>query len=319
MNTLLFSFSAVFPIILVIALGYFLKWVKLIDEDFIQKANRFCFMVAFPFQLFYNIYHIPFTQIKNTSFLFFIIISILLMVVLLVALVPRLIKDPTKYGAFIQGAYRSNFLLIGLPLARNLFGEQGVSIASISLPLVVPIYNFIAVIVLSLFANNSSSSKASRLNLKKLILEIIKNPLIIASLLGLLMSLSLIKIPTFFDTAISDVGSIATPFALVLLGGQFSFQALKGRIKLAMIASIFRVLIIPLVIIGMAILLGFRNVELGVIMIIFSTPSAISGYIMSKNMDNDSVLSGQIIILSTLLSSITLFIWVFILKWFCFI
>ncbi len=314
MNTLLFSFNAIFQLILIVALGYFLKRINLIDEAFIHKANRFCFMVPFPLQLFYNIYHIDFTQTINMSFILFIIFSILLMILTLVILVPKLLKDPTKRGAFIQGAYRSNFLLIGLPLARNLFGEEGVSFASIALPVVIPIFNFTAVIVLSLFANKQTSAQRTKINLFTLSKEIMKNPLIIASLFGLSMSLFQVPLPSILDQSARDIGSIATPLALILLGGQFSFQALHGRIKLAVIAALLRVILFPLVIVSVAIFIGFRGVELGTILIIFATPSALSGYIMAKNMDNDSELSGQIIILTTLLSSITLFAWVFVMR-----
>ncbi|MBC7958965.1 MAG: AEC family transporter [Vallitaleaceae bacterium] len=319
METLIFSFNAVISLILIVGLGYFLKRIKLIDNDFVGKANRFCFLVAFPLQLFYNIYHIDFNQPIDLNFLLFIVISILLMVVLLIFTVPKMIKDATKVGSFIQGAYRSNFLLIGLPLASNLFGENGVAIASLALPIVIPLYNFTAVIVLSLFAKGNTPVSVSKPPLLKLITEILKNPLIIASLLGLLMSLCALPVPMIFDKAIHDVGVIATPFALILLGGQFSFETLHGRLKLAIIASVLRVMIFPLFIITAAILLGFRNSELGTIMIIFATPSAISGFIMAKNMNNDSELAGQIIILTTLLSSLTLFAWVFVLKWIGFI
>lgn len=314
MDTLFFSFNAIYPVILVIAFGYFLKLIKIVDETFILKANHFCFKVAFPLQLFHNIYHIDFSQNLNMNFILFIIAGILCSVIILIFLVPKLIKDPNKYGAFVQGAYRSNFLLIGLPLASNLFGEPGTLFASIALPIVIPLYNFTAVIVLSLFANKSTSGKRE-FSYAKLLLNILRNPLIIASFIGLTMYLFKMPFPTVFDKAVKDVGSIATPFALILLGGQFSFDALHGRLKLAIIASLVRVLFFPSAIITVAILLGFRSVELGTIMIIFASPSAISGYIMAKNMDNDSELAGQIIIITTLLSSITLFAWVFALKW----
>lgn len=316
MDIFSFSFNAIFPLILVVSLGYFLKHINLLEEEFILKANQFCFMVAFPLQLFYNIYHLNLSLSLDASFIFFIVASIIIMVLGLFWLVPILVKDTTKYGAFIQGAYRSNFLLIGLPLASNLFGETGVQTASIALPIVVPIYNFIAVIILSLFANHRHSETGDKIRILSLMGTILKNPLIIASFLGLLMSLIRFPIPLFLDRAVHDVGTIATPFALILLGAQFSFQALHGRIKLAIVASLLRVLILPAIIISVAILLGFRGIELGIVMIIFSTPSAISGYIMSKNMDNDAELSGQIIVLTTLLSSLTLFAWVFSLRWF---
>jgi hypothetical protein len=229
---------------------------------------------------------------------------------------PKIIKNKGSHGAFIQGAYRSNFLLIGLPLARNLFGETGVAVASVALPIVVPVYNFFAVLVLTLFVHDEVLKEKTKVSYLKLIIEILKNPLIIASVLGLVFSLLKVPIPVFLNRAMEDVGSIATPLALILLGGQFSFAALHGRLKLAFIATFLKLLFLPFIVMGIAVILGFRGVELSTILIIFASPSAISGYIMAKNMGNDSELAGQIIILTTLFSSISLFAWVFFMRLF---
>lgn len=316
MDVFFFSFNGVFPLILIVSLGLFLKRIHIYDDTFIQQANRFCFLVAFPLQLFYNIYHIDFNNKPDGLLILFIICSITILVVLLSIIVPCLMSDKTKQGAFIQGAYRSNFLLIGLPLAKNLFGDSGVAVASLALPVVVPIYNFFAVVVLTLFANREGrSSDIKAVPYLKLSIEILKNPLIIASVLGLILGSLHIPIPVFLDRAVGDVGSIATPLALILLGGQFSFSAFHGRLKAALFASFLRVIGLPFLVLCAAIYFGFRDIELSTILIIFASPSAISGFIMAKNMDNDAELAGQIIVLSTIFSSITLFIWVFVFRY----
>ncbi len=311
MDIFLFAFNGVFPLVLIVAFGYFLKRIELFDELFIKQANKFCFMAAFPLQLFYNIYHIDFNKRPNISLMLFIVASILIMVAFLIIVVPRVIKDSKKRGAFIQGAYRSNFLLIGLPLAKNLFGDVGVAAASLALPLVVPIYNFCAVLVLSMF---SEKNKELKFSYARLIVEIIKNPLIIASLLGLLFGILGFNVPIALDNGIRDVGSIATPLALVLLGGQFCFSDLAGNLKYAISASFLRIILLPLIVIIIAVLFGFRGIELSTILIIFASPSAISGYVMAQNMYNDAQLAGQIIVITTFSSAATLFAWIYLLR-----
>lgn len=313
MGNFWFSFNGIMPLCLIVALGYMLKRWDILDEHFVLKANRFCFMVAFPIQLFYNIYHIDYSQEIPVGMLVFLPSEILLMTIGLSLIVPRLVRDRTKWGSFIQGAFRSNFLLIGLPLAKNLFGERGVLVASLALPIVIPLYNFLAVVVLTGCSNEKRHRGKS--GYARLGMEIIKNPLIIASLLALFMVFAHIPVPVFIDRAAKDVGSIATPLALILLGGQFRFEDLNGRLKLAVIASLLRVLILPTVVITSAVLLGFRGENLGTIMIVSATPSAISGYVMAKNMGNDGELAGQIIILTTLLSAFTMFAAVYLLRW----
>lgn len=313
MDNILFSFNGVFPLVLIVGLGIFLRKIQMFDDHFISQANQFCFMVAFPLQLFNNIYHIDYTQRIPVDMLVFIALSILVMTLLLMFMVPRIIKDHTKWGSFIQGAFRSNFLLVGLPLANNLFGERGVIVASIALPVVIPLYNFLAVLVLSVNSNTQHTAE-NKVHYGQVALNILKNPLIIGALSALALGTLQVPMPLFLDRSIKDVGSIATPLALILLGAQFKFSDLRGRIKLAMVASLLRVVILPWTVIGLAIVLGFRGESLGTIFIIFSAPSAISGYIMAKNMGNDGPLAGQVIILTTLLSVVTIFLGVVFLK-----
>lgn len=313
MDNILFSFNGVFPLVLIVGLGIFLRKIQMFDDHFISQANQFCFMVAFPLQLFNNIYHIDYEQSIPVDMLIFIALSILVMTVLLMLIVPRTIKDRTKWGSFIQGAFRSNFLLVGLPLANNLFGARGVVVASIALPVVIPLYNFLAVLVLSINSNTQHTSE-NKVHYCQVALNILKNPLIIGALSALVLGTLQVPMPLFLDRSIKDVGSIATPLALILLGAQFKFSDLRGRIKLAVIASLLRVVILPWTVIGAAIALGFRGEPLGTIFIVFAAPSAISGYIMAKNMGNDGPLAGQVIILTTLLSVLTMFLGVIFLK-----
>lgn len=314
MDIFWFSFNGIFPVCLIVGLGYFLKRIAILDDQFIVKANRFCFMVAFPLQLFYNIYHIDYSRKIPVGMLIFLTASILLMTIGLSLIVPLTIRDSKKRGSFVQGVFRSNFLLIGLPLAKNLFGDAGVLAASIALPVVIPLYNFLAVVVLTGFSNDRPEGE-EKVSYSRLLVKIAKNPLIITSILALGLALLHLEIPLFLDRGIKDVGSIATPLALVLLGGQFRFEDLRGRLKLAVIASLMRTVVMPAILILIAISLGFRDEELGTIFIVTAAPSAISGYVMAISMGNDGELSGQIIILTTLLSAITMFTGVYTLRW----
>lgn len=320
MNILLFSLNAIMPLILIVVIGIILRRIKLIDDHFINMAYSLCFKVAFPFLLLKNIYDINFYQNFNIKLILFLCISTSIVIISLLIFAPLFIKERGKCGAFIQGVFRGNVLLLGLPLAANLFGEEGTSLVSMLLPILVPIYSFIAVIILSIFSDDTKNNDFNdKINYKKMLLNIVKNPLIIASFLGIILSISGIKIPKFVYITLQDIGKIATPLALILLGAQFKISSLKGRLKLAIIATALRSIIIPAIGVFIAISMNFRGPVLGVIFIVLSTPITISSYIMAKIMNNDSELTGQIILLTTILSGLILFLGIIILKSLCLI
>ncbi|NDL67392.1 AEC family transporter [Anaerotalea alkaliphila] len=317
MDLLLFSFNAISPLILIVALGYILQRVGIIDDHFVNKANILCFKVAFPVQLFKNIYEIDFQQDFNPALLGFAITMVFAVVFATLLLAPRFIHSRAQRGAFIQAVFRGNFLLLGLALANNLFGVEGTAPASMLLPVVIPLYNLIAVVLLTYYAApalEQSSLEPPRISIRQLGLELVKNPLLDASLLAMALSLAQVPLPPFVRTTATDIGKLATPLALLLLGGQFKFQSLEGKLRLALAATALRIVLLPLLITSLAVLAGFRGPELGALFVLFSSPTAITSFIMAKNMASDAELTGQIVVLTTMGSGITLFIGVLLLK-----
>ena len=304
-----FSFNAVVPLILIVALGYLLMRLKVIDDIFISKANGFCFKVAFPVSLFNSIVQIDLQQEINWRLYAFVIGAVLTIVFLLLLTIPRIVKGNPQRGALIQGIYRGNFLLMGYPLARNLFGEEGIGPTAMLLPVVIIMYNVIAVFLLEYYAGTEE-----KVNKGKVFLGVITNPLIIGSLAGALFALLPVELPLFLSRATEDIGKIANPLALVLLGGQFNWRQAAGNFRLLAAAVSLRMLVIPPLVIAAAVLLGFRGPELGAVFILFCAPTAVSSYIMARSMNSDAPLAGQIILATTLISGATLFIGSFLLK-----
>ncbi len=312
MAVFLYSFNTVAPLILVVAVGFLLKKLRMVDDRFVSKANKVCFQVAFPLQLFQNIYDADFQAAFRPKLVLFTLAGVLVTAVLLCLIAPRFLKSRPTCGAFIQGVFRSNFLLLGLPLAINLFGEEHVASISMLLPFVIMEFNFLAVVILTLFQEEEGGR--SRLRLGRMALNVVKNPLIIASFVGMVFSVLQIPVPLFLSRAVGDIGQIATPFALLLLGGQFDWKRLKGNLRLASVATLLRLIVIPAVLIALGVWLGFRGEELGAILIVFCAPTAISSYVMAQNMGSDDVLAGQLVLTTTLFSSVTIFAWVMLLR-----
>lgn len=309
MENLILSFNIVLPIFLILSLGYILKKLKILDELTTKNMNSINFKVFLPLLLFYNVYKTDLSVVFNPKLLIFSIISVILVFLLLFIIIPLLEKDNRKRGVIIQGIFRSNFVIFGVPVCEALFGQNATGVASMLIAIVVPLFNFLAVICLEIY-------RGGNINFKKIIKGIITNPLIIASIIGLFFIYFKIKLPTPIEKTINDISKIATPLAFILLGSSFTFSAFSVYIKQLSITILGKLIIVPGIVLYIAALLGFRNVELTCLLSVFASPTAVSSYTMAEQMDGDSILAGQIVVLTSIISIITVFLWIFILKQF---
>lgn len=309
MENLILSFNIVLPIFLILSLGYILKKLKILDELTTKNMNSINFKVFLPLLLFYNVYKTDLSVVFNPKLLIFSIISVILVFLLLFIIIPLLEKDNRKRGVIIQGIFRSNFVIFGVPVCEALFGQNATGVASMLIAIVVPLFNFLAVICLEIY-------RGGNINFKKIIKGIITNPLIIASIIGLFFIYFKIKLPTPIEKTINDISKIATPLAFILLGSSFTFSAFSLYIKQLSITILGKLIIVPGIVLYIAALLGFRNVELTCLLSVFASPTAVSSYTMAEQMDGDSILAGQIVVLTSIISIITVFLWIFILKQF---
>lgn len=307
MENIILSLNVVLPLFLTVSLGYFIKRIKLIDEHTLKVMNNVTFKIFLPTLLFYNVYKTNLDGALNIKLMIFAPCSIIISCIFMCIIIPLIEKENKRRGVLIQTIFRSNFVLFGIPVVVSLFGDNAVGITSLLIAVVVPTFNFLAVIVLELFRGGS-------INIKAIIIGIIKNPLIISSALGLLALLINIKLPNFIESAMQDVSQIATPLALIILGGSFEFSRLKGNIRNILIGVFGRLVLIPSIFIPISIVMGFRDIELASVLIMFSAPTAVSSFTMAEQMDADSELAGQLVVFTTAISIVTIFLWILLIK-----
>ena len=312
MENLVISLNVVLPLFLLIALGYALKRLRMYDEVTLKNINKLVFKVFLPVYLFHSIYSTDLSAVFDIKVILFAIAGLLIWFLILMFLIPRMEKDNAKRGVMIQGMFRSNFVLFGLPVAISLCGEENIGITSLLLGIVVPIYNVLAVITLETFRGTKPS-------VKKILIGIMKNPLIIASVLGVGMYLLKIELPYTIEKTVVDIGKVATPLALIALGGGFAFHKVKGDIKQLMVSVVGKLVISPLFMVTAAVLLGFRNEVLVPILLMSGAPTAVSSYTMAEQMGGNGELAGEIVVFTTGISIATIFVWVFVLKQLMFI
>ncbi|MBE6609368.1 MAG: AEC family transporter [Ruminococcaceae bacterium] len=313
MEELLFSFNTVAPLLLLVLIGVFLQKIKLLPDTFYAQAEKFVFRAALPCSLFMNVYNADVSETFNPKLILFCLIGVVFTFVLPCLIIPLFVKGDQQRGAFIHGAFRSNFAIFGLPLAQRLHPANGGAVVSSIMPFSIPLFNIFAVTILSIFAPSEKKLTPAQIT-KKAVKGIITNPLIIGIVLGLPFMLTSLSLPSFATATINYVGGVTTPIAMICLGANMGSYKSKGKIGLALSAALTKVIVFPLILVTAGALIGFRGVELGAILILFGGPTAVSSYIMAKNMDSDHEMAGQILLLSTALCSITMFIGIYVLK-----
>lgn len=310
---MLYSVNTIVPIFLIVVLGWILKNKNVLDSSFFAGSDKFVFNIALPTMLFLDLVETENISSFNFKLVAFCIGGVLSVFVVLCILVPVCCRDNAKRGAAIQGIYRSNFAILGTSVVMNMFGEAASSAIASVLPVTVITFNVLAVIALSVFAPKNKKLSTTQL-LKTIILNIVKNPLIIALFLGILFLLTGFKLPVILGGSLEYISDSTLALALMSLGANIEPKHIKESFVAAIISSISKTIIVPLVMVTVAALIGFRGIDLGVILILFSSPTAVSSYIMAKNMGSDHNLASQILLYTTILSVITMFIGIFIVK-----
>ena len=309
MESIKLSFESVMPIFILMALGYFIKKIKLADKKSINVINKVIFKVFLPVLLFYNIYNTKTAEIFDIRLIVFTVIAVLVIFILGYFAVLLLTKDNKKRGVMWQGFFRANYAILGIPLVDYICRGSSKGLASLMVAVVIPVFNILAVIALEKFRGDGGKQSIS-----KLLKGIITNPLIIGSVLGIIAFIFKVKFPFVIEKAIKDVSSIATPLSIVVLGAVFEFSDIKGCLKENIIVVLTRLVIVPLIIIPVAVLFGFTGEALACILVIFGAPVAVSSFAMAQQMDGDETLAVQVIATSSAFCLITLFLWIFALN-----
>lgn len=297
------AFTVLFPLFTKIALGFSLRQMKLLSEKSLRELNNIIFRVFMPILLFSNIYKSDFSTITSFRLLWYSVIALLAMFGFYMFIIPKLVTENSQRGVLVQGICRSNFIFFGMPMAMQLYGGTSAGIASLMVGVVVPLVNMTSVTALEYFRGRTP-------DYPKILKGIMKNPIIIGGLLGLSFTLLQVKLPTMIENFLFEVADIATPLALIVLGGSVTFTSVRNNLRPLSIGIINRLIIVPAVGLTISILVGFRGLELILLMSMFASPAAVSSYTMAQQMEGDADLAGQIVVFTTVFSLITLFFWI---------
>ncbi|MBE6556085.1 MAG: AEC family transporter [Ruminococcaceae bacterium] len=324
MDSLIFALGAVAPIVFMVIIGYLLKKLDWMDARFARKANKLVFTAFMPVMLFLNIYRIEDLAGVNWSFILYVVIALLLIFFVSIPFSIMVASKKNRRGVLVQAAFRSGYSLIGIPLAESLYGTEGAIAATLLSAAVIPLFNVLAVVCLSALGSEGGEG----VSVKRILLGIVKNPLII----GIVTGLAALGVRTLLERAdiafrLSDIGplftilqylsNLAIPLALLVLGAQFEFSAVAAMKKEIVFGTAVRTVIVPVLTIGIAFLFfrdRFGPAHFACFVAVFATPVAVTTVPMAQEMDGDVTLAGQLVVWSTLVAAISVFLASFLLR-----
>ncbi|MGI6336172.1 MAG: AEC family transporter [Eubacteriales bacterium] len=311
LDTLVFSLNAVAPLALLMALGGVLKWRKFLSEDFFSKANKLSYSILLPVMLFCNICdNAAAVSDFDWKYVGIAVGTICLAFILLMLMIPLIVRDKKRIGVVVQGIFRSNFIIFGVPVVTNMFGEGELWTTTMLLPFVIPVFNVLAVFALTWHMSDQHGGKRVR----ETFLDIIKNPLIIASILSYLFIFLKIPLPSAIYATLKNLKSMGTPLALIALGGTLTFSSMRANRKILAGVMLGKLVLMPLLVLPAAILIGYRGSTIGALLALSGSPTAVSSYVMAQQTGNDGDLAGQVVVLTTVASVATIFFWIFLLR-----
>lgn len=307
MENLIFSLNATLPIFLTMVLGAFFKKIKLMDDAFVAKMNKFVFQAALPMLLFEDLATVDFLEVWDMKFVVFCFLATLISILAIVGL-SFLLKDKSLQGEFVQASYRSSAAILGIAFIQNIYGNSGM--APLMIVATVPLYNVMAVVVLSLM--KPEREPMSRALVLKTMKGIVTNPIILGILAGMLWSLLKLPMPTILHKTVSNIGVLATPLGLMAMGASFRMQ--QVRRKPAVAAAFIKLVALAAIFLPVAVMLGFRTEKLVAILVMLGSATTVSCFIMAKNMGHEGSLTSGTVMLTTLFSAFTLTGWLWLLK-----
>lgn len=307
MSNFMIGFNAVMPMMMYMLLGHFFTRSGLIRDEAYAQLNRALFRILLPLNLFTNVYNSNFFEDFAPRTLTFVLGYAIMIFIAMALIIPVLQKSNKRRGVMLQGSIRSNAILFGLPLGTSLLGEDNLGLISIILAAIVPLNNVLSVVALSIY----SDAKVTR---KKIIVNILTNPMVVFTIIGIIFVVLQIQLPVFAETALNNISGMVSPLALLVMGGTFRFDKIKDADWSLYFTIAAKLILVPAIGLFLAAGLGLRGPSIVAVLIATAGPTAVSSYAQSLAAGADGDLANQIVVFTTLGSMFTLVFWIYLLK-----
>ncbi|MBQ6976713.1 MAG: AEC family transporter [Selenomonadaceae bacterium] len=301
------ALSAVVPLFCLMSIGAVVKWQKWLTDEELNHMNRMVFRVFFFCLMFHSIYTTDLAATFKPKLMIFGAGAVLIIFTLLMLIVPRIERENKKRGVMVQAIFRSNFVLMGVPIVANIFGDKNIAVTTMMIAVIIPMYNILAVLALETF-------RGGKFALVPILKGLAKNPMLLGGILGAILLISGVHIPAPILKPFGQISAATTPVALIILGASFKLGSTREH-RRQLLACVFgRLILVPSIILTAAILFGFRGIEFVTLIAIFGTPCAVVSFAMAQQMGGDADLAGNCVVFTSALSCFTIFCWILLFK-----
>ena len=307
MESLVMASRVVIPMAIMVGVGMLLRIVKLTDEPTMKNVDKLIFNLFLPMLCFHNVYQTDFSKVTQLGYILFGSGMVLLLFFTGMFLVPKFVKPMPTAASYGQSLFRTNYVIFGAAVAESIYGAGNFGLVSLLSAVIVPMFNGLAAVLLERARNRSASAG-------KLLVAVAKNPTIIATVLGLVMNLMGLRIPVLLVDVVEDLSGLTTPLSFLSIGVTLKLSQVEKKGYLVS-AVLLRLVLVPMAILPLAILLGFRGQELCALMILFAAPTAVSSYPMAVAMDADGDFAAQMVAYTTIFCLPTIFLWTLLLSY----
>ena len=301
------SLGVVTPLMIYIAAGLLLRRGGVVKKDSCREISRVVFYVLLPALCFTNIIEADFSTVFSDPYLLYLLAGILALFLACMLLVPRFCSENRRRGVLVQSIFRSNDGIFGLAVATALMGAESMGLMTVGVALTVPLFNALAVIDMETFRGGSARAR-------QIVCKIVKNPVVIACALGTVCNLLQVELPGLVLKPLERLADACAPVGFIALGGTLSFEAVRRNLRAIGATALFRLIVSPALFVALFFLLGYRGDHLLVALIIFGAPTAMSTYTMACAMDGDEELASGTVAITSLLSTLSMFLFIFLLK-----
>ena len=301
------AISAVIPLFFLMAVGAFVKFSKLLNDEELNHMNRMVFRVFFFCMMFHSIYTTDLAATFRPKLMLFGAGAVIVIFILLMIFIPKIESENRKRGVMVQAIFRSNFVIMGVPIVANIFGEENIAVTTMMIAVIIPMYNIFAVFALETF-------RGGKFQPLPILKGIIKNPMILGAISGALLLNLGVQIPAPILKPIGQISAATTPVALIILGASFKFGSFHNHFPQLVKCVLSRLILVPAVVLSVAIFLGFRGIDFVTLIAIFATPCAIVSFAMAQQMNGDADLAGNCVVFTSALSCFTIFCWILFFK-----
>lgn len=307
MDAILLGLNVVIPLFLVMSAGYAARRIGLINDSGVGAVNRLLFWIFLPSILFVSVYETDLEKAFDPALILYSVILTFLIFILGMILVPRFEKVRSRCGVIIQALIRGNEVYFGFPVLVSLIGPEYLGSMSIVIVFAVISFNTYSIIALEYF-------RGEKVDVNNLIMNVIKNPMILSTLIAVILALSGIRIPFMIMSGINSLSQVATPFALFLLGASFNLVSSKKYIKEVVWVSLLRLLFIPGIVVLTTVWMGFSPTDTIILFVTFGVPTAVAGYSMARELNVDYELASQFVVFTSAFAILSIFIWTVIFQ-----